>query len=185
MLHTQSSAATHFCSLSHGGEGLLPADRPCGYIAATPEQKQPGNPPHCVLTHMLASTPECSQLPWDVSSVIAGTLGSAGSSVDSHAHDVPPVVLHEALVLLQLLSQEAPLHLLLQRLCIQPGRGLMLGGIGGRRRGQQTRVFSRVAAGFLSYNGEYRFPLVLAQGSPIFHSSCDFFNASRGPSPLP
>ena len=34
------------------------------------------------------------------------------------------------------------------------------------------RVFSRVAAGFLSYDGEYRFPLVLAQGSPIFHSSC-------------
>ena len=31
--------------------------------------------------------------------------------------------------------------------------------------------FSRVAAGFLSYDGEYRFPLVLAQGSPIFHSS--------------
>ena len=26
--------------------------------------------------------------------------------------------------------------------------------------------FSRVAAGFLSYDGEYRFPLVLAQGSP-------------------
>ena len=33
------------------------------------------------------------------------------------------------------------------------------------------RGFSRVAAGFSSYDGEFRMPLVLAQGSPIFHSS--------------
>ena len=31
---------------------------------------------------------------------------------------------------------------------------------------------SRVAAGFSSYEGEFRLPVVLAQGSPIFHSSC-------------
>ena len=28
-------------------------------------------------------------------------------------------------------------------------------------------------AGFLSYNGKFRLPLLLAQGSPIFHSSCE------------
>ena len=33
--------------------------------------------------------------------------------------------------------------------------------------------FSRLAAGFSSYNGEFRLPPVLAQGSPIFHSSCE------------
>ena len=65
----------------------------------------------------------------------------------------------------------------------------MLGKIEGRRRRGPQRmrwldgitdsmdmslsVFSRVAAGFLSYEGEYRFPLVLAQGSPVFHSSCE------------
>ena len=37
----------------------------------------------------------------------------------------------------------------------------------------EPRDFSRVAAGFSSYEGEFRLPLVLAQGSPIFHSSCD------------
>ena len=36
----------------------------------------------------------------------------------------------------------------------------------------EPRGFSRVAAGFSSYDGEFRMPLVLAQGSPIFHSSC-------------
>ena len=36
----------------------------------------------------------------------------------------------------------------------------------------ESRGFSRVAAGFSSYDGEFRMPLVLAQGSPIFHSSC-------------
>lgn len=33
------------------------------------------------------------------------------------------------------------------------------------------RGFSRVAAGFSTYDGDFRLPLVLAQGSPIFHSS--------------
>ena len=37
----------------------------------------------------------------------------------------------------------------------------------------EQRGFSRVAAGFSSYDGEFRMPLVLAQGSPIFHSSCE------------
>ena len=38
---------------------------------------------------------------------------------------------------------------------------------------EEPRGFSRVAAGFSSYDGEFRMPLVLAQGSPIFHSSCE------------
>ena len=37
----------------------------------------------------------------------------------------------------------------------------------------ETRGFSRVAAGFSSYEGDFWLPLVLAQGSPIFHSSCE------------
>ena len=37
----------------------------------------------------------------------------------------------------------------------------------------EPRGFSRVAGGFSSYDGEFRMPLVLAQASPIFHSSCD------------
>ena len=49
-----------------------------------------------------------------------------------------------------------------------------------RRRGQgphlakrwEPRGFSRVAAGFSSYDGDFRLPLGLALGSPIFHSSC-------------
>ena len=36
----------------------------------------------------------------------------------------------------------------------------------------EPRGFSQAAAGFSSYNGEFRLPLVLAQGSPIFHSIC-------------
>ena len=32
---------------------------------------------------------------------------------------------------------------------------------------------SRVTAGFSSYDGEFRMPLVLAHASPIFHSSCE------------
>ena len=56
-------------------------------------------------------------------------------------------------------------------------RGLPL-----RRRGGQgphlakrwePRGFSRVAAGFSSYDGDFRLPLVLGQGSPIIHSSCE------------
>ena len=37
----------------------------------------------------------------------------------------------------------------------------------------EPRGFSRVAVGFSSYDGEFRIPLVLAQGSPIFHSRCE------------
>ena len=47
------------------------------------------------------------------------------------------------------------------------GKGLHLGKTG------EPRGFSRVAVGFSSYDGEFRMPLVLAQGSPIFHSSCE------------
>ena len=36
----------------------------------------------------------------------------------------------------------------------------------------EPRGFSRAAAGFSSYDGEFRMPLVLAKGSPTFHSSC-------------
>ena len=49
-----------------------------------------------------------------------------------------------------------------------------------RRRGQgshlakswEPRGFSRVAAGFSSYNGDLSLPLGLSLGSPIFPSSC-------------
>ena len=34
----------------------------------------------------------------------------------------------------------------------------------------EPRAFSRVAVGFSIYDGEFRMPLVLDQGSPIFHS---------------
>ena len=54
---------------------------------------------------------------------------------------------------------------LLRRRC--SGRGLHLAMTG------EPRGFSRVAAGFSSYDGEFRMPLVLAQGSPIFRSSCE------------
>ena len=54
---------------------------------------------------------------------------------------------------------------LLRRRC--SGKGLHLAMMG------EARGFSRVAAGFSSYYGEFRMPLVLAQGSPIFHSSCE------------
>ena len=47
------------------------------------------------------------------------------------------------------------------------GKGLHLAMMG------EPRGFSRVAAGFSSYDEEFRMPLVLAQGSPIFHSSCE------------
>ena len=36
----------------------------------------------------------------------------------------------------------------------------------------EPRGFSRISAGFSIYDGEFRMPLSLAQGSPIFHSSC-------------
>ena len=35
------------------------------------------------------------------------------------------------------------------------------------------RGFFRVAAGFSSYDVDFRLPLVLALGSPVFHSSCE------------
>ena len=54
---------------------------------------------------------------------------------------------------------------LLLRRC--SGKGLHLGMTG------KPLGFSRVAAGFSSYDGEFRMPLVLAHGSPIFHSSCE------------
>ena len=38
---------------------------------------------------------------------------------------------------------------------------------------KEPRGFSRGVAGFSNYDGEFRMPLVLAQGSPIFHSSCE------------
>ena len=37
----------------------------------------------------------------------------------------------------------------------------------------EPRGFSRVAAGFSSYDGDFRLPLVLGQGSPIILSSCE------------
>ena len=37
----------------------------------------------------------------------------------------------------------------------------------------EPRGFSRVAAGFSNYDGEFRLPLVLSQGSPFFHSRCE------------
>ena len=47
------------------------------------------------------------------------------------------------------------------------GKGLHLAMAG------EPRGFSRVTAGFSRYDGEFRLPLVLAQASPIFHSSCE------------
>src|SRR5574337_2260 len=54
---------------------------------------------------------------------------------------------------------------LLLRRC--SGKGLHLAMTG------EPRGFSRVTAGFSSSDGEFRLPLVLAQASPIFHSSCE------------
>ena len=49
-----------------------------------------------------------------------------------------------------------------------------------RRNGQgphlvktlEPRGFYRVVAGFSSYDGDFRLPLVSDLGSPIFHSNC-------------
>ena len=49
----------------------------------------------------------------------------------------------------------------------QAGKGLHLAMTG------EPRGFSRVTAGFSSYDGEFRLPLVLAQASPIVHSSSE------------
>ena len=54
---------------------------------------------------------------------------------------------------------------LLLRRC--SGKGLHLAMTG------EPRGFSRGVAGFSNYDGEFRMPLVLAQGSPVFHSSCE------------
>src|SRR5574340_267956 len=54
---------------------------------------------------------------------------------------------------------------LLLRRCSGKGLHLAMTGV--------PRGFSRVAAGFSSYDGEFRMPLVLAKGSPIFHLSCE------------
>ena len=54
---------------------------------------------------------------------------------------------------------------LLLRRC--SGKGLRLAMTG------EPRGFPRVAVGFSSYDGEFRIPLVLAQGSPIVHWSCE------------
>ena len=47
------------------------------------------------------------------------------------------------------------------------GKGLHLAMTG------EPRGFSRVTAGFSSYDGEFRMPFVLAQASSIFHSCCE------------
>ena len=54
---------------------------------------------------------------------------------------------------------------LLLRRCSGTGLHLALTG--------EPRGFSRGVAGFSNYDGEFRMPLVLAQGSPIFHLSCE------------
>ena len=37
----------------------------------------------------------------------------------------------------------------------------------------EPRGFSQDAEEFSSYDGKFGLPLVLAQGSPMFHSNCD------------
>ena len=37
----------------------------------------------------------------------------------------------------------------------------------------EPRGFSQVEAEFSNYSWEFRLPLVLAQGGPIFHSGCE------------
>ena len=58
-----------------------------------------------------------------------------------------------------------------------PNVGLLLRRCSGKRlqlaRTGEPRGFCRVVTGFSSYDGEFRMPLVLAQGSPIFHFSVE------------
>ena len=58
-----------------------------------------------------------------------------------------------------------------------PNVGLLLRRCSGKKlhlaMTGEPRGFGRVAAGFSSFDGEFRMPLVLAQGSPIFHSSSE------------
>ena len=42
-----------------------------------------------------------------------------------------------------------------------------------KHRKQGSPLTDTLSAGFSSYDGEFRLPLVLAQASPIFHSSCE------------
>ena len=63
-----------------------------------------------------------------------------------------------------LLHFKTDLGLLLRR-C--RGQGPHLGMMG------ESRGFSQGAAGFSSYDGEFRLPLQLAQGSPVFMSNCE------------
>ena len=55
--------------------------------------------------------------------------------------------------------------------------GLLLRRCGGQgphaAKTMEPRGFSRVAAGFSSYDVDFRLPLVLALGSPNFPSSCE------------
>ena len=67
---------------------------------------------------------------------------------------VPSTVLH--------FSQNMGLVL---RCCSGQGPHLAMKGV--------SRGFSRVSAGFSLYDREFWLPLVLAQGRPIFHSSCE------------
>ena len=60
---------------------------------------------------------------------------------------------------------------------LQWERGHLLRRCGGQgahaAKTMEPRGFSRVVAGFSSYERDFWLPLVLAQGSPIFHSSCE------------
>ena len=53
----------------------------------------------------------------------------------------------------------------LSRHCKEKGPHLPITG--------EPHGFSRVVAGFSSYDGDFRLPLVLALGSPNFPSSCE------------
>ena len=60
---------------------------------------------------------------------------------------------------------------------LQWERGQLLRRCGGQgahaAKTMEPRGFSRVVAGFSSYDGDFRLPLVLALGSPNFPSSCE------------
>ena len=60
---------------------------------------------------------------------------------------------------------------------LQWERGHLLRRCGGQgahaAKTMEPRGFSRVVAGFSSYDGDFRLPLVLALGSPNFPSSCE------------
>ena len=62
------------------------------------------------------------------------------------------------------------------RFALHRNVGLLLRLCGGQgphaAKTMEPRGFSRVAAGFSSYDGDFRLPLVLGLGSPNFPSSC-------------